>query len=42
MARFAITQRLRTPQGLQDFDLEGYAHAAEASDEQRLVFRRKA
>jgi len=42
MARFAITRRLSTPQGLQDFDLEGYAHAAEASDEQRLVFRRKA
>ncbi len=42
MARFAITHRLRTPQGLQDFDLEGYAHVAEASDEQRLVFRRKA
>jgi len=42
MARFAITRRLSTPQGLQDFDLEGYVHAAEASDEQRLVFRRKA
>jgi len=42
MARFAITRRLRTPQGLQDFDLEGYGHVAEASDEQRLVFRRKA
>jgi len=42
MARFAITRRLSTPQGLQDFDLEGYVHVAEASDEQRLVFRRKA
>ena len=42
MTRFAITHRLRTPQGLQDFDLEGYAYVAEASDEQRLVFRRKA
>jgi cytoplasmic iron level regulating protein YaaA (DUF328/UPF0246 family) len=42
MARFAITQRLSTPQGLHEFDLEGYVHAAEASDEQRLVFRRKA
>jgi hypothetical protein len=41
MARFAIARRALTPQALLAFDLEGYCHAAEASDEQRLVFRRK-
>jgi hypothetical protein len=41
MARFAIARRALTPQALLAFDLEGYAYAAEASDEQRLVFRRK-
>lgn len=41
MARYAITRRLRSPQQLQDFDLEGYAYAAAASTPERLVFRRK-
>jgi cytoplasmic iron level regulating protein YaaA (DUF328/UPF0246 family) len=41
MARFAITHRVTTPQQLRAFDSEGYGLAAEASDEQRLVFRRK-
>lgn len=41
MARYAIRKRARTVAALQGFDLEGYAHAAEASTPERLVFRRK-
>jgi uncharacterized protein len=41
MARYAIQQRLATPQGLQAFDTEGYAYAAKASQPDCLVFRRK-
>lgn len=41
MARYAIQHRVLTPQGLQDFDLEGYAYAAAASEPHRLVYRRK-
>lgn len=40
MARYAVTQRLLTPTGLQDFDAEGYAFDAAASAPERLVFRR--
>ena len=40
MARWAIEQRLTRPEQLQDFAVEGYAYAPEASSEQRLVFRR--
>ena len=41
MARYAITHRVQTPQGLQAFDSEGYAFDASASEPHRLVFRRK-
>jgi len=41
MARFAITERIATPQGLQRFDLDGYAFAAEQSTPDRLLFRRR-
>ena len=41
MARYAITQRVGTPRGLEGFDLEGYAFAPAASSPERLVFRRK-
>ncbi|MBK7356278.1 peroxide stress protein YaaA [Propionivibrio sp.] len=41
MARFAITGRLQAPGDLQQFEEEGYAYAALASDETRWVFRRK-
>jgi uncharacterized protein len=41
MARFAIQQRLETPDGLQAFNLDGYRLAPEASSPERLVFRRK-
>ena len=41
MARFAIQQRLETPDGLKAFNLAGYRLAPEASSPERLVFRRK-
>lgn len=41
MARYAILHRIATPQGLQGFDLDGYAFAAAASVPDRLVFRRR-
>jgi uncharacterized protein len=41
MARYAITQRIETPRKLQNFDLDGYAYDAQASEPQRMVFRRK-
>ncbi|HEY1130166.1 MAG TPA: peroxide stress protein YaaA [Roseateles sp.] len=41
MARYAIQQRLETPEGLQDFNLDGYRLASEVSTPERLVFRRK-
>ncbi|MCE4555350.1 peroxide stress protein YaaA [Pelomonas cellulosilytica] len=41
MARFAIQQRLETPEGLQAFNLDGYRLATEVSTPERLVFRRK-
>ena len=41
MARYAITHRVKTPQGLEGFNLEGYALDAGASQPDRLVFRRK-
>lgn len=40
MARWAIEQRLTQPEQLQNFAVEGYAYAPEASSAQRLVFRR--
>jgi uncharacterized protein len=41
MARYAITQRLATPAGLQNFQVDGYAYVAAASEPDRLVFRRR-
>jgi cytoplasmic iron level regulating protein YaaA (DUF328/UPF0246 family) len=41
MARYAIMNRTATPRGLEGFDLEGYAFAAETSSPERLVFRRR-
>nr|MDP2191883.1 peroxide stress protein YaaA [Rhodoferax sp.] len=42
MARYAATQRLMTPHQLEGFHDEGYAFDAQASQPERLVFRRKA
>jgi len=41
MARYAITQRIDTPAGLQGFDAEGYAFEPELSTPERLLFRRR-
>jgi len=41
MARYAIQQRLETPEGLKGFDLDGYRLASEVSSPDRFVFRRK-
>lgn len=40
MARWIIEHRVDRPDAIVDFDSEGYAYAAEASDETRRVFRR--
>jgi cytoplasmic iron level regulating protein YaaA (DUF328/UPF0246 family) len=42
MARHAIRHRIATVARLKTFDAEGYAFAPDASDEDRLVFRREA
>lgn len=42
MARFAVQERVVTPEALQSFDRAGYAFAPAASDAARLVFRRRA
>jgi len=41
MARYAIAQRATRVEQLQGFDLDGYAYAAEASQADRWVFRRR-
>ena len=41
MARYAIEHKLTAPEQLQDFDSEGYAFDAKASDGIRFVFRRR-
>ncbi|WPB56019.1 peroxide stress protein YaaA [Xylophilus sp. GOD-11R] len=41
MARYAVQNRLQTPEQLQGFDLEGYGFDPAASGADRLVFRRK-
>lgn len=41
MTRFIIDRRLSEPEGLRDFDREGYAFAPEVSDETTWVFRRR-
>ncbi len=40
MARFVIRNRIDQPDGLRDFDLDGYRFEPAASEGQRLVFRR--
>ncbi|MGE5470930.1 MAG: peroxide stress protein YaaA [Bacteroidota bacterium] len=41
MTRYAVLNRLMDPEGLQDFDYDGYAFAPSASDEKSWVFRRR-
>lgn len=41
MARYAAQHRIASPGKLAGFDLEGYAFAPEASEADRLVFRRR-
>jgi uncharacterized protein len=41
MARYAILHRIATPKRLEKFDLGGYAFAPDASEPDRLVFRRR-
>lgn len=41
MVRHAIQHRIATPQGLESFNLEGYALDRSVSDPDRLVFRRR-
>ena len=41
MARYAITGRLQDVEQLKAFSADGYAFAAEASDDGRWVFRRR-
>ncbi|MGM0576435.1 MAG: peroxide stress protein YaaA [Myxococcota bacterium] len=41
MARFMITRRLESPEGLKDFDEGGYAYRRDLSDDRRWVFTRE-
>jgi cytoplasmic iron level regulating protein YaaA (DUF328/UPF0246 family) len=41
MTRYAVTHQVKTPKGLEGFNLEGYAFDAAASEPDRKVFRRK-
>lgn len=41
MVRYAAQHRIATPKGLEGFDLDGYRFAPEASEPDRLVFRRQ-
>jgi cytoplasmic iron level regulating protein YaaA (DUF328/UPF0246 family) len=42
MVRYAVQQRAATPEALQGFNLEGYAHVPALSTVDKLVFRRDA
>ncbi|MGB8545275.1 MAG: peroxide stress protein YaaA [Azonexus sp.] len=42
MTRYAVLNRLDEPEGLKEFDDDGYAFAAEASDDKTWIFRRRA
>jgi len=42
MTRYAVLNRLDEPEGLKDFDYDGYAFAPSVSDDRRWVFRRRA
>ena len=41
MTRYAVLNRLDEPEGLKEFDYDGYAFAAEVSDGKTWVFRRR-
>ncbi len=41
MSRHVIEHRIEDAEGLKSFDRDGYAYAADASDADRLVFRRR-
>jgi uncharacterized protein len=41
MARYAVMKRIQTPRKLEGFNLEGYAFDPQASQPERLVFRRR-
>lgn len=41
MTRYAVLNRLTEPEGLKDFDYDGYAFEPAASDEKSWVFRRR-
>ena len=41
MARYAIEHKLKDPEGLKEFDVDGYAFDAKASGELEWVFRRR-
>lgn len=41
MTRYAVVNRLSEPEGLKDFDSDGYAYVPDASDDTHWVFRRR-
>ena len=41
MTRYAVLNRLRDPEGLKEFEEDGYAFVPEVSERQRWVFRRR-
>jgi cytoplasmic iron level regulating protein YaaA (DUF328/UPF0246 family) len=41
LARYAIQKQIKNPEKLKDFNLDGYGFFAEASNENRWVFRRR-
>ena len=41
MTRYAVLNRLSEPEGLKNFDYDGYAFVPEASDERSWIFRRR-
>ncbi|MBS1160768.1 MAG: yaaA [Proteobacteria bacterium] len=41
MTRYAVVNRLKEPEGLKDFDYDGYAYEPSVSDEKSWVFRRR-
>lgn len=41
MTRYAVLNRLNEPEGLKDFDYDGYEFESSPSDENRWVFRRR-
>ena len=41
MTRYAVVNRLSEPEGLKDFDSDGYAYVPDASDDTHWIFRRR-